>query len=223
MFEFIKGFVCGFVLKKYSNYIISNVLYFIVKRKIQTDKIKKISFVCKLKDHHDSIEIQPYWKYFINKKTIKINLDDDLINYFNTNKVNFDINDMFELRDNNNEHLITLFLPYFKKFGTVYVYITYVYKNKTYINLYSEHDIINSNDFKINKINNDYCICSCIKYNENIEYITDYFNMFSNNVNILTPELLLLNYNNLDIDPELCHLNNITDKGFKKYYFDELI
>jgi hypothetical protein len=211
---FISGFVVGFLVKKHLNDIVYNIIYTIKKTAPPKDGITKITFVCKLRNN-DPVQIQPYWKFFSEKRVIKIDLTSELIKYFNKN---ITFNDIFELRDASGERLVTIYLPYFQDLGTVYLYFTYNSGYKEYINVYSPHDTI---DFKIK--NTSDCICSCIKYNGTTEYITEYYQKFCNTPGVLTPEMLLLNYNYIDINPELITLHNINTSGIKCYKFDEVI
>jgi hypothetical protein len=71
-------------------------------------------------------------------------------------------------------------------------------------------------------------ICASVDYKtdskKKTEYITNYTKMFVNNTIYLTPELLLNNYDKLDVDIETTNFNIITlSSENKKYSSVELL
>jgi hypothetical protein len=71
-------------------------------------------------------------------------------------------------------------------------------------------------------------ICASVDYKKEskkkTEYITNYIKMFVNNTIHLTPELLLNNYDKLDVDIETTNFNIITlSSENKKYSSVELL
>ena len=193
MNSFISGFITGLFLKnKLFNvlkglYIQTIQLYH--QNKPLQNKIKNKSyFICKITntelfhelfpDYPNTPKVQPYWEYYPNKQVIKIKLDDDVFNF-----------EEFKYKT-------TLDLDFFKKIGKVYIYVDYYMENKKFTNIYHEEE--NTLNVDLSKYNS--IICATIKHNENLEYITKYFKQFLNNKVNITPELLLLHYDKLDIN-----------------------
>lgn len=237
---FYRGLLLGFLLKenvkKTFKFLVFNGLnlahrlnsVFLKNELIKKDQISKIEFIVKITDEDLFREIfhnklQPGWKYFNNKKVLKIEISDDIIDYLNKNTI--DYSNLFELKDSDNEHLISLNIPLFEKFGNVFLYFTYYIDSQKFINVYSDLTTISKNDFILIKPNNfNNILCTSIKYNNKIEYISNYFKLFYNNNTILTSELILMNYDKLNIDIENSKLIIIKDKSIKEYsYTDEII
>ena len=67
-------------------------------------------------------------------------------------------------------------------------------------------------------------LCSTITYKTTLklktEYTTNYFKMFTNNPDkvIITPEILLINYDNIDVDLNIVSLNFISINSENKKY-----
>ena len=200
--------------------------------------INTIDFVFKITDNNsfeeyfknnekNNITLQPLWDYYKNKKVIKIQLDQDFINYLNKNEYKISFHDFINLK-NENEFYVTLDIPFFETFGDIYLYINYKINSKKYVNIYKPSDEIHSNDF-LNIINStDNIICSSFEYSTptkvKFEYITNYLKMFLNNKTDVTPELLLLNYDKLDIPIDNIELNVITVQSEnKKYLLNEIV
>ena len=240
------GLFTGIIVKDqvYNLIKIGLILFHEVKKlsyrqQINIDGINNIDFICKITDFElfnelfpnnmGKYKVQPQWDYFDKLNVIKTNLDQELIGYLNNlsedNK--FNLSEFFDLKDNLNERFISLYLPFFKKFGTYYIYINYTYLGKKYINVYDSSSIIDMKDFKVgNSGKFDGILCSNIKYNngyeENTEYISSYFKKFYNNKTPLTLELLLLNYH-LNINSENCKLNIIKNNEIKELNLNEII
>ena len=212
------------------------------RKQINIDGINNIDFICKITDFElfnelfpnnmGKYKVQPQWDYFDKLNVIKTNLDEDLIDYLNkvtnlSEDKKFTLSEFFDLKDNLNERFISLYLPFFKKIGTYYIYINYTHLGKKYINVYDSSSIIDMKDFKDKKIDKfDGILCSNIKYNngheENTEYISSYFKKFYNNKTPLTLELLLLNYH-LNINLEKVKLNIIKNNEIKELNLNEII
>ena len=176
--------------------------------------------------------MQPIWEYYSNKRIIKIPLDDDFVDYLNSiSDYSIHFNDFMNLK-RKNEHYVTLDIPFFETFGEVFLYVKYSVNDRNYINIYSDFDKICSDDFKI--VNTEFknfmenIICASVDYKKDskkkTEYITNYTKMFVNNTIHLTPELLLNNYDKLDVDLENTNFNIITlSSENKKYSSVELL
>jgi hypothetical protein len=216
MIKFFCGFISGFLLKDKTTCLVQNTfvnavkLYHHVKKNKVPEKEKmKIFLVCKINDQNEFDEIfpklknksasrvQPMWDYYEQKGVIKIDLEEK-------------INESIYYKDFLNKLDETYDIPFFQGFSELFIYVHYTIENKEYINVYDQNCFIDMNDFKLNntelskKYNN--IICATINYNQKMEYITKYFKMFLNNKIDITPELILLHYDNLDI-----HLSNNTN------------
>jgi len=214
------------------------------KKKLPNNSlIKTIHFVFKIEDEesfneffknneNNNITLQPIWEYYSNKRIIKIPLDDDFIDYLNSiSDYSIHFNDFMNLKKKS-EHYVTLDIPFFQTFGEVFLYVKYSVNDRNYINIYSDSDKICSDDFKI--VNTEFknfmenIICASVDYKKDskkkTEYITNYIKMFVNNTIHLTPELLLNNYDKLDVDLENTNFNIITlSSENKKYSSIELL
>ena len=216
------------------------------RKQINIDGINNIDFICKITDFElfnelfpnnmGKYKVQPQWEYFDKLNVIKTNLDQELIEYLNkvtnlSEDKKFTLSEFFDLKDNLNERFISLYLPFFEKIGTYYIYINYTHLGKKYINVYDSSSIIDMKDFKVGNSGKfdgkfDGILCSNVKYNngyeENTEYISSYFKKFYNNKTPLTLELLLLNYH-LNINLENCKLNIIKNNEIKELNLNEII
>ena len=233
MKPFYRGLLLGILLKEKINEVCKFLLIngintvHIIKSKIiknnlpENDKIYKVNFVVKITDQPLFEEIfngkfQPGWKYFNHKKVLKIEIPDK-INIPNEMKVS----DLFELKEND-EHVITLDVPLFETFGKIYLYFTYFIDSQKFINVYTLDNIISKNDF-VPKIMSKNILCASVKCkNSKIEYISNYLKLFYNNQTI-TPEMVLLNYDKLNIDINESKLLVIRDKSIREYSHDEII
>jgi len=192
--------------------------------------IKSIDFVFKITDievfdeHFKNkdlnlVRIQPLWNYFKKKQIIKVPLDDDFIKHLNNiGEFNISFKDFFDIKNikNNNEYYITLDIPFFESFGDVYLYITYSINDKKYINVYNKQDLIKTDDFtELDTVYKDFfdtIIAARTEFsNGRIEYLTRYLKMFVNNTKLLTPEILLNNYDKIDNDLENKTIDIITE------------
>ena len=218
MFKFISGFFVGFLFKKHLTYIItSTYCIWYDKFKNKVDKVTEVILVCKT---DELVETQPYWEHNSDKQIVKIDLTKELKDYFNNSTGNTSFEELFNLKEND-ERLVTLYLPYFQEIGTCYLYVYYTINNKNYINVYSSGNIINSFDFKkVNGSNKFYdIICSYVKTGCTKIYITDYIKMYGNNTINLKPKLLFYE-RELDNNSELIILDKT---GTKIYLNDEVI
>jgi hypothetical protein len=124
------------------------------------------------------------WTFFQKKGVIKFELKELYYNFILNEDISFK-----QIIDRLNNYID---IPFFESFSDIYIYV----HGKNYINVYSKD--IDKNILK----NNNSIVCATIHYNDPIkntntsEYITKYYKMFLCNV---TPEILLLNYDNLDI------------------------
>ena len=205
--------------------------------------IKNIYFVFKITDEEsfneyfknnekNNITLQPIWEYYSNKRIIKIPLDDDFVDYLNSiSDYSIHFNDFVNIKSKS-EYYVTLDIPFFETFGEVFLYVKYSVNDRNYINIYSGSDTICSDDFKI--VNTDFkkfmenIICASVEYKKDskkkIEYITNYIKMFVNNITDLTPELLLNNYDKLDVDLDTTNLSIITlSSENKKFSSNEFL
>ena len=252
----LKGIILGFLLKEKIQEIFTGVvfnglnLFHGIKNRLSkqgelpnNSLIKNIHFVFKITDEEsfneyfknnekNIITLQPIWEYYANKRVIKIPLDDYFIDYLNSiSDYSILFNDFMDLK-RKSEHYVTIDIPFFEKFGEVFLYVKYSVNDRNYINIYSNSDKICSDDFKI--VNTEFknfmenIICASVEYKKDskkkTEYITNYIKMFVNNTNDLTPELLLNNYDKLDVDLDSINLNIITlSSENKKFSSNEFL
>jgi len=205
MFKFIGGFVAGIVLKNKVNGLLKNiytqgvnVYHNIHKNKKPVKKNSRNYLICKITDFNEFDEIfprlntlsrvQPMWKYYENKGIIKIEVDS-----------------LFEEYISYDDFLNTtgLDIPLFQSFSEIFIYTHYYVGEKEYINVYPRNSSINVFDFKLNETElfkkYDSLICATVGYDEKIKYITKHFKMFFNNKINITFEMILLNYDKIDI------------------------
>jgi hypothetical protein len=233
--NFTSGFLLGILINEISNRLNKAKIeqnYLSEKNEL---KIKSVHFISHIKnnelfdemfpDYVNVPKVQPSWSYFDKKQVIKINLNNEIVDYLN-NKINsyecfeYHFEDFLNIKESD-EHLITIDLEFFKTLGDNYIYINYSFNNMDYINVYSENDEILSTHFLYTNNKVISYIKSSISYLENkkeVEVdITDYFNCYSNNDKLLTPEQILLNYDPLDENLENITLN-INYPWIKKTY-----
>ena len=184
--NFCSGFIIGFASVWYHKSIINGIVSLTISKKKNEPTIK---FICKITNNtlfneyfpkfrnQSAPRTQPYWDFIENKGIIKINV-------FKT--INAPI--LFEnlLKD--------LDLPLFESFGKIYVYIHY----KNLINIYLPESTIDLSDFEPKEtelsIKYQNIIYATVISDKKTEYITNYLKSFFNNTIELTPELLLLDY-----------------------------
>jgi hypothetical protein len=239
MKPFYRGLLAGIVLKEKINdvckFLLINginaihVINSMFKNKIkENENISKIDFIVKITDETLFEEIfhgklQPGWKYFSNKKILKIELPEDILDFINTKIDTIKVSDLFELKEIEEEHLISLDVPLFESFGKIYLYFTYFIDSQKFINVYTPDMNISKSDFSMSYSNYDNILCASLKYKNKIEYISNYYKLFFNNGQTLTPEILIMNNDKLNIPIENCKLIIIKDKSIKEYSYNEII
>jgi len=229
MRSFYAGFLLGCIFKNKIIHIgikcISNGIkgyHFIKKNKQKSksilQKITKVELVIKIKNKEYFQDLFTDYStnknYFSEKSVFKMVLCDQMIDYLNKNydTLNISIETLCDLG-----YIETYGYSVLNKIGDIYVYITYNDLLQKFINIYQSSDTICTNDFISNVNNYNNIICATVKYNSKSEYITKYFKLFLNN-KVLTLELLLLNYNKLNInlkDTELMIIDSKSNKSFK--------
>jgi hypothetical protein len=238
MRPFYRGVIFGYLFKEHIN----NIFKFIgfnglnLIHKIKSGKyskfdngINKINLILKVTNEELFNEtfdqkFQKWWKYFPEKKVLKIELDQEVINYLNkTDVVHAD--DLLDVLDSNDDHIITLDIPLFKTMGDIYLYVTYYNDYRKFINVYTTDSLISKCDF--NQIGSsgqfDNILCSSLKHDNKTEYLTNYLKLFYNNKCKLSPELILLNYDKLTEDVKNSSLVIIKDKCIREYSYTEII
>jgi hypothetical protein len=213
------GFILGFVLKnKISQFginIIKNGLttFCSIKKnnnKQKTNKkITNIELVIKIKN---VIYFRDLYKETISEKGVyKYTFPDEIIEYINNNINGLEIvlKDLCNLDRRNYDFDIL------SNLGTMYLYISYNLNECKYINVYTPESIIKEHDFITEIIPKKFSdiICSTVHYNLKTEYITQYFKKFFNQQTELTPEMILINYNKLDINLLNCKLTILDSTG----------
>uniref|UniRef100_A0A6C0I8F6 Uncharacterized protein n=1 Tax=viral metagenome TaxID=1070528 RepID=A0A6C0I8F6_9ZZZZ len=183
------------------------------------DGIHKIDLVIKVKNeellHENFLNgFQPGWKYFKNKKVLKIQLEHDSYEYLNQS---LNILEFLESIDPHGEHVISLDIPLFNLIGELYLYITYYVNDQPFINVYNKSQLL---DFEI-KNNSFNILCCSLKYGEKNEYFTNYIKMFVNNKIKITPELLLMNYDK--VDESNCSIIVVKNNSIQEYFGDQSI
>jgi hypothetical protein len=176
------------------------------------DKINKIYLVAKITNYEIFDEqfmplpggsrVQPHWEYFADKGVIKIDLNQDIVNFLNQSTFDYTLDELFKLK-NNQDFIITVDIPLFKEFSELFIYVHYSLNGQDFINFYSQNDLICLKDFKIRHFKNEFKFAQLHFGLINLD-ITDYLKLFSNNKKEVTQELLLLNYN---IDANLEKVN----------------
>jgi hypothetical protein len=224
----VTGILIGFICKEKIQYVLGGIIFnslnifhgirnnFIKKEVKHTNQlITKVNFVCKVNNQElfdesfkndNKIIISPYWDYLNENNVIKIDLDNEFLEYINIiikNSENLSFDQIIDLKNNSDEHLVSIDLPFFKKLGKVCIYVYYSIDSKKLINVYEENDNLSLDDFTIqestplkeclNKL-----ICASLKSNSvKNEYVTTYLRMFVNNKNVVTPELIFYNYDKI--------------------------
>jgi len=240
--NFVHGFLLGIFLKENLN-----KLNFKKEKKENKEKVKNgiknpvrfINFVAKITDYNtfdyyfpdipNVQKTQPSWRYFPEKGIIKGKIDERLVKYINR-KLN--LNETFESTIEEfyklNNFLVNIDLKLFNLFSEMRFYITYNLNEKEYINVYSSDQKIMNTHFQYKNSKNIDLILGIAKYKENdiviSEYITIYIKKFFNNDHSITPEDILLNYDNIEKCLEDIVLDIvISNKLVKSYNFDEEI
>jgi len=150
--------------------------------------------------------VQPHWEYSSTKGTILIDLGDDIVSYLNNNpEWEFSFCDLFDLKNKESSHLISVDLDIFKGFSIFYMFINYTMDNRDYINFYDETSTLDKLDFnRKNFKNQEYSNCqvfiqSIKRFNYNND-ITEFVKSLTNNPSLITPEIILLYiHHNMDI------------------------
>jgi hypothetical protein len=224
---FLQGFCLGVLLKDKFVSFLFNGLEHIYKITYNRNKITEsnIYFVCKINDQELFEEsfannFQPGWKYFPEKKALKIKLDQEVFDHI----IDKTPEELYEVFDSSGEYLISLDIELFNSFGTNYLYIEHCSDSRKYVNVYSSTEKILSSDFVIDKkkmLFND-VLCASLKVNDRTEYLTSFLKMFSNNT-LITPEMVLLFNDSVDIDIRNVQLVTIREKSINNYGYHEIL
>ena len=224
---FLQGFCLGVLIKdKLVNLLfngIEHIYKMIHKNKINTDS--NIYFVCKITNETLFQEtfannFQPGWQYFPEKKALKIKLDKEVFNHI----IEKTPEELYETFDSSGEYIITLDTELFNDLGTCYLYIEHHLGFRRYVNVYSSTEKILLSHFVIDnkKLLFDNLLCASFKLNDRIEYITSFLKMFSNNT-CITPELILLFNDSIDIDVRNVQLVTVHEKSINNYAYNEIL
>jgi hypothetical protein len=172
----------------------------------KSNKINRATLLIKITDYYTFNEIfegkfQPHWEY--RNGVIKIDLGTDIVKFLNKRKYKYNTEFLLNLKEAG-EYLSTVDLDLFKNFAAIYLYVEYTL-GKDYINFYHLSDEINSQDFQTKSFKNqEYSICKAfvqsmktpLRLNDDF---TRNIQLFVNNKNKITTEVVLLYYNyNLD-------------------------
>jgi len=173
----------------------------------KTNKINKVYLIVKITNYELFDEefmplpgvarVQPHWEYFPDKGVIKIDLNQEIVDFLNKQHLfKYTFDELFELKIFE-EYLITIDKCLFKDFSELFIYIEYTLDNKPFINFYSQNDTIESLDFTTKNFKNNELnfIKAKLIINSIFLDITDYIKLFANNKNEVTQETMLLNYN----------------------------
>jgi hypothetical protein len=234
---FIKGFCLGVILKDALFETLKTIVFNGIesvhkmntklKSKIE-NKITNIHFICKIENDLLFAEtfdekFQPGWKYFSEKGSLKITLDEDTIEHFYNSK---SVSRFYEMIDSSGEHVFTLDLPLFEKLGKNYLFVEYYFDNHRYINIYEKDSEILKEDFIIQRegLLFDNILCSSVKIKNVNHYITNYLKLFSNNKRTpITAEMVFLFNDEYNTDLKQLNLITICNKAiFNHSYNDEL-
>lgn len=207
------------------------------------NKINKINLLCKITNESLFNEIFPnkklpiFWNYSNKKNVIKIELPIELLNKLNNEEypeiTDYSFNKLLDttsiINNNISDFIVTVDHKLLKKFSDIYLYFHYSLDNKSYINIYSEKNTIKLTDFKIPN-NNDYfnkIVCCTLKQNnkEKTHYVTKHVKKFiNNNINTkITPELIFMDYPELNINIIKSILYIIHDKYINEYSYNDLL
>jgi hypothetical protein len=173
-FYFLFGTIFGYTYRAY------------VRKK--PEKAQGIYFLCNIKNETDfnvlfptlncKNKVQPHWQYYPNKRVIKIKIDD----YVYENGMTFD------------DFMYTTSIDhkFFELFGENYIYVHYgkkikMFKSTEFLTIFDKKE----NPF-VRKI-------TCSAKGKKMD-LTNYYQKFVNQY--ITPKLLLLNYNQIDVPLE---------------------
>jgi len=176
-------------------------------------KVDKIYFICKITDielfnqdfpnFHNTQKVQPYWDYYPTKNVIKISIDPDI--------------------DEINESTLDIDIPFFQDFGDIFFYVHYT---NGMIKTLKLNDFV---DFEPEFFVRNKCVSCMAEYNtlqgeKKYHDLTNYFNNYILG-DTITPEILLLNYDTLDIPllDENIKLFTIFENTSKIYSLNEVI
>ena len=188
--------------------------------------VERLSNYANTEDVFDKLSQASRSSKFDQKGVFKITVDHKVLDYFNCN-TNLELNvEKICDFDYLNNYGYTLL----KEIGDIFVYISYTEIMQKFINVYTSDEVIISSDFILNEThkNLNNIICATVKYPSKseefkTEYISKYFKKFLNNQCKLTPELMLLNYNELNINLNNMELLVITSNSTNKYKNHEII
>lgn len=235
---FIKGFCLGVILKDaifetFKTLVFNGIESVhkmntrVLKSKIE-NKITDIHFVCNIENEELFKEtfngkFQPGWKYFSEKRSLKIELDEDTLKHFYNSK---SVSDFYEMVDSSGEHVFTLDLPLFEKLGKNYLFVEYYFDNHRYINVYTKESAIFKYEFEVRQdglLFGD-ILCSSVKIKNVNHYITNYLKLFSNNKTTpISPEIIFLFNDDYNTDLKQLNLITICNKAiFNHSYNDQL-
>jgi hypothetical protein len=179
------------------------------------NRIEKVYLICKPRDkyfdeplnHQDS-------QYFKNKNVIKVLLDNEIVNYLNELKdYSYSVDKLLNVSDVNNDFIIIQDIPYFQSIGDIYLYFEYYINNVKYVNVYTNDDIINYNDFLTVNEQDNPIISAYIESSQGFTYLTNYLKMFENNKYDIKYELILFYYDHIDIPLDDIKINCMYKKS----------
>jgi hypothetical protein len=206
MIKYLLSFASGFLFKTYLAKIALKFIKVLLFFK-PVDGEYKFMVVCKVNKPPPKNET--FWEYFSNKKVIKFQIFDDSDFFIKNREV--EVQEIYDWTGVN--------LEYFKKAGDVYLYVYY----PGGINVYSDSDTITPIDFDTtNNRFKDVVCCSVSSPGSENRYITNYLKLYGNNKK-LTPELILLNYDNFDEPLIDTNIKIINSKECKEYQINEQI
>ena len=233
---FVQGFCLGVILKdkllKTLQTLIFNGIETFYKlntkviKTVRENKISNIYFICSIENEELFQEtfagkFQHGWKYFPEKKSLKITLDEDTLDHFYNSD---SVNTFYNISDASGDHVLTLDIPLFESFGKNYLFVEYFFNNQKYINVYTKESEIHKEDFVIERdhLLFDDVLCSSIKIKNVNHYITNLLKLFSNNKRIdITPELVLLFHDEVNIDLKHLNLIVICNKAIFNYSYND--
>jgi len=230
MHSFFRGILVGMFFKKKIINILDTIIIKVlqIKNSIGNDNNQisiinenKATLVIKLNTQLPMF-LPPYWRCSKNK--IIIDLPNEIMDVlFNSEKEEYSFLELMETKNKIGEYIVTLDLQYLKTLGNLYLYLNYTYENRKYINVYSEYSIIKNSDFISSKEYVPDILSVSLKYNNNkTEYLTIHTNKFLRNETIITPEILLLNYEPLEsINLEDSKLFIVNTDGISKFLYKE--
>ena len=228
-FVFSQGFVLGYFFSEIMNKQKKLTQGQIKREKVESFKIKKVSFIVKITDNemfdiifpdYENIhKVQPGWTYIPDKYVVKIDLENEIVDFLNNiDEYDFTFEELLSIK-NNKDFIVDIDHHLFMNIGNCYIYIEYTMNEKDYINVYTKYDNILSSQFSYMNLHKEVPFAL---YCEN-DY-TEYVNKFINNDCGITPEKIFLyndsitnkvNENTLEI------INILNEKGNSKRLFYE--